>query len=54
LNSSLSGTGGIDARVKINLEKDGGTFVGNNQLPILNGAFDVINNSPDTVIPKFS
>ena len=53
-NSSISGFDGIDARVSINFEKLGGVVDGKDQDPIFNGAIPANNNSPETVIPKFS
>ena len=52
--SLRDGARGNSARDNVNDENAGGLVDGNTQLPIFNGAVVDINNSPETVKPKFS
>ena len=53
-NALRDGIDGVSARDNVNLKNWGGLVDGNTHLPILIGDVVDINNSPDTVNPKFS
>jgi hypothetical protein len=54
LKSFLFGASGIWARLILKSVNCGGLADGNDHVPIFNGTVVDINNSPETVRPKFS